>query len=308
MSIDFGVSKQATGTVLGKAGTMVGTPGYAPLEQMRGQAYPASDLYSLGVTCIRLITQCLPKEDGSDELYDALNSRWVWREHLQKGTVSYHLGQVLDKLIQDYVKERYQSADEVLAVLNSQQTLANPKSPQIPDQHNKQGSSQLPLTVTSSPLHNLTTVTVDYTQLKYLLAAGRWRDANEETLNVMLKVSGREKQGSLYLEDIEKFSCQDLYTIDQFWVKYSNRRFGFSVQQQIWQSVGGSKNADYRIWCRFGYQVGWMRNKMLKHIWFNDLTFSINAPTGHLPCVEMTTIVGMPWTCFLFSRIEVCRM
>lgn len=56
MLIDFGVSKQATGTIIGKVGTTVGTHGYAPLEQMRGQVFPASDLYSLGVTCIRLLT------------------------------------------------------------------------------------------------------------------------------------------------------------------------------------------------------------------------------------------------------------
>ncbi len=42
MLIDFGVSKQVTATLLGQAGTTVGTPGYAPLEQIRGQAYPAS--------------------------------------------------------------------------------------------------------------------------------------------------------------------------------------------------------------------------------------------------------------------------
>src|SRR4028119_1272708 len=104
MLIDFGVSKQVTATILGQAGTTVGTHGYAPIEQMRGQVYPASDLYSLGVTCIRLLSQCLPKEDGSDALYDALNGRWIWRERLPKGTtISPQLGEVLDKLLQDYV-------------------------------------------------------------------------------------------------------------------------------------------------------------------------------------------------------------
>jgi acyl carrier protein len=119
MLIDFGVSKQVTATLLGQVGTTVGTHGYAPMEQMRGQVYPASDLYSLGVTCIRLLTHCLPKEDGSDDLYDALNGGWVWRERLlQSTTITTQLGQVLDKLLQDYVKSRYQSADEVLQTLN----------------------------------------------------------------------------------------------------------------------------------------------------------------------------------------------
>jgi serine/threonine protein kinase len=56
--IDFGVAKQATGTglVAGK-GTMIGTLGYAPVEQLQcGEAYCASDLYALGATCIHLLT------------------------------------------------------------------------------------------------------------------------------------------------------------------------------------------------------------------------------------------------------------
>ncbi|MGL5058966.1 MAG: protein kinase domain-containing protein, partial [Microcoleus sp.] len=117
--IDFGVSKQVTGSLMSKAGTTVGTPGYSPVEQMRGQVFPGSDLYSLGVTCIRLLTKCLPKADGSDELYDAVNGGWIWREKLPEGTkISSELGQVLDKLTQDYLKNRYQSADEVIKALN----------------------------------------------------------------------------------------------------------------------------------------------------------------------------------------------
>jgi formylglycine-generating enzyme required for sulfatase activity/tRNA A-37 threonylcarbamoyl transferase component Bud32 len=117
--IDFGVSKQVTGSLMSKAGTTVGTPGYSPVEQMRGQVFPGSDLYSLGVTCIRLLTNCLPKADGSDELYDAVNGCWIWREKLPPGTqIGSELGKVLDKLIQDYLKNRYQSADEVIKALN----------------------------------------------------------------------------------------------------------------------------------------------------------------------------------------------
>lgn len=117
--IDFGVSKQVTGSLMSKAGTTVGTPGYSPIEQMRGQVFPGSDLYSLGVTCIRLLTKCLPKADGSDELYDPVNGGWMWKEKLPAGTqISSELGKVLDKLIQDYLKNRYQSADEVIKDLN----------------------------------------------------------------------------------------------------------------------------------------------------------------------------------------------
>ncbi|MBD1940050.1 SUMF1/EgtB/PvdO family nonheme iron enzyme [Microcoleus sp. FACHB-68] len=120
--IDFGVAKQMSGTSLSQQGTLLGTPGYAPIEQaMRGVAYPASDLYSLAVTCIRLMTGIFPDLDGSDELYDPLEACWLWREKLPRGTtVSAGLGEVLDKLLQDYVKDRYQSATEVLEALNAQ--------------------------------------------------------------------------------------------------------------------------------------------------------------------------------------------
>ena len=46
-----------------KTGTKIGTEGYAPIQQLRGgKAYPASDIYSLGVTCIHLLTGTPPYE------------------------------------------------------------------------------------------------------------------------------------------------------------------------------------------------------------------------------------------------------
>ncbi|HEY9811540.1 MAG TPA: serine/threonine-protein kinase [Halomicronema sp.] len=113
--IDFGVAKNLTGSVLVKTGTKIGTEGYAPIEQLRGgKAYPASDLYSLGVTCIHLLTNTQP-----DELYNPINGRWLWREALMKtgNFVSERLGKVIDKLLPDIVSERYQSAEQVLTDL-----------------------------------------------------------------------------------------------------------------------------------------------------------------------------------------------
>jgi len=127
--IDFGVAKQLIDTALTKTGTKAGTQGYAAMEQLRsGKAYPASDLYSLGVTCIHLLTQV-----EVDELYDPLEGKWLWREHLrQKGKdVSTQLAEVLDKLLKDYVKERYQSVNEVLAALK-QVTTSTAKSNPTP--------------------------------------------------------------------------------------------------------------------------------------------------------------------------------
>jgi WD40 repeat protein len=117
--IDFGVAKQLDENALGgEAGTRVGTEGYMPMEQFRGgKAYPASDIYSLGATCLHLLTGNRP-----DHLYDPLQGRWVWREYLQQQkniVVSNQLAHILDQMLKDLVADRYQSADEVMRDLNA---------------------------------------------------------------------------------------------------------------------------------------------------------------------------------------------
>lgn len=118
--IDFGVAKQLAGSNISRASTKPGTEGYAPIEQLRGgKAFPASDLYSLGVTCIHLLTGA-----ELDELYNPLLGQWVWRPYLKERgrDISDQLSQVLDKLLKEYVKLRYQSAAEVFKDLNSKPT------------------------------------------------------------------------------------------------------------------------------------------------------------------------------------------
>ncbi len=269
--IDFGVSKQATATLVEQVGTTVGTPGYAPVEQLRGLVYPASDLYSLGVTCIRLLTGCLPKKVGSDELYDGVNGCWVWRERLPSGTaISPQLGEVLDKLIQERVKDRYQDAGEVLQALNAATSSLSQLS----------ATASEPVNV--SPPDSLSSaVRVDYTRLRDLLAAANWEEADLETKTVMLQVAGRTSQGWLRKEDLEKFPCTDLRTINDLWVKYSRGRFGFSVQKRIWEEI--VKMKPYATFDDFCDRVGWRVNDWIK---YENITFTLNAPEGHLPaCV-----------------------
>jgi len=117
--IDFGVAKELSGSVLTRVGTVTGTPGYAAPEQMQGHVFPASDLYSLGVTCIRLLTGCLLEEKNGtlvDELFDPMQMAWVWRN--KAVSLSNDLGQVLDKMLLFPVGARYQSAVEVLQALD----------------------------------------------------------------------------------------------------------------------------------------------------------------------------------------------
>lgn len=119
--VDFGAAKYATATVLAKTGTLIGSPEYTAPEQMRGKAIFASDIYSLGVTCLNLLTQMSPFD-----LFDINEDAWIWRKYLFKNSVSAELGNILDKMIQNVVKHRYQSADEVLAHLTDKtQTYAS---------------------------------------------------------------------------------------------------------------------------------------------------------------------------------------
>lgn len=118
--IDFGISKQLAQTVMSKTGTAgIGTQGYAPMEQLlTGKAYPASDIYSLGVTCIHLLTGADP-----EELYDPREGCWLWRDYLLQGTkVSEDLGCLLDKMIGVMMRDRFSSVEEVAIALNGSAT------------------------------------------------------------------------------------------------------------------------------------------------------------------------------------------
>jgi len=111
--VDFGAAKYATETALGRTGTVIGSAAYTAPEQTKGKATFASDIYSLGVTCIHLMTQVPPFD-----LVDTSEDAWVWRQYL-KTPVSPQLGKILDKMLQNATKQRYQSAEEVLKDLNS---------------------------------------------------------------------------------------------------------------------------------------------------------------------------------------------
>jgi formylglycine-generating enzyme required for sulfatase activity len=115
--VDFGAAKQATQTMLAKTGTVIGSPEYVAPEQVRGKPAFASDIYSLGVTCIYLLTQVSPFD-----LFDLSQDTWAWRDYLVDNIVDESLGKVLDKMIANALSQRYRSASEVLAALDTQRS------------------------------------------------------------------------------------------------------------------------------------------------------------------------------------------
>ncbi|MBD2744009.1 serine/threonine-protein kinase [Coleofasciculus sp. FACHB-1120] len=109
--IDFGAAKQLTAKGATQRGTKIGSFGYTSYEQMQGgEVSPASDLFSLGVTCFHLLSNYNPHSLFLDYGYD-----WVgqWRKYL-KHSISRNLGNVLDKLLQKNIDFRYHSVDEII--------------------------------------------------------------------------------------------------------------------------------------------------------------------------------------------------
>ena len=55
-----------------------------------------------------------------------------------------------------------------------------------------------------------------------------------------------------------------LQILDRLWVESSQGQFGFSIQQQIWLSVGGQpEQEDEEVYKAFGRRVGWYQRGLL---------------------------------------------
>ncbi|ASC70956.1 putative GUN4 domain containing protein [Halomicronema hongdechloris C2206] len=124
----------------------------------------------------------------------------------------------------------------------------------------------------------------DYRRLAELLDAGQWKEADEATRNIMLKVANRESEGWLDSESLETFPCNAVLKLDQLWVDASDGQFGFSVQKAIYvEECGGSPDGEYdeAAWQCFGDRVGWRVDG--NWIGLSDVTLSTAAPSGHLP-------------------------
>jgi formylglycine-generating enzyme required for sulfatase activity len=93
--------------------------------------YHSSDLYSLAVTCVRLLTGHFQKADGADELFDTRKMQWQWQKYV---SLSQELTTVLETMLQDIPTRRYDSAAEVLAALANQKTrvIPTPTNPPKP--------------------------------------------------------------------------------------------------------------------------------------------------------------------------------
>lgn len=105
--IDFGIAKNFRGNM---KGTMIGTEGYSPPEQYRGEASPQADIYALGATLHHLLTRKDPRLEPpftfGDRPIRKLNP-----------AISIEMEAVVSTALQYNPSDRYQTAEAMKEAL-----------------------------------------------------------------------------------------------------------------------------------------------------------------------------------------------
>ncbi len=107
--VDFGAVQDRAATE-GATFTVVGTYGYAPMEQFGGRAVPASDLYALGATLIHLLTGTSPAD---------LPQRNMRIQFSDRVSLKAHFVRWIEGLTEPDVERRLSTAHQALDALNS---------------------------------------------------------------------------------------------------------------------------------------------------------------------------------------------
>lgn len=119
--------------------------------------------------------------------------------------------------------------------------------------------------------------TVDYSSLQDLLIQQDFQAADRLTLEKLCELAGDAaiQRKWIYFTEVESFPTVDLQTINSLWRVYSDGKFGYSVQRELW--LGTGKNWD-KLWPMIGWKAGnnWTRYPQ-------EFTWDLSAPQGHLP-------------------------
>ncbi|MDY7013937.1 MAG: GUN4 N-terminal ARM-like repeat domain-containing protein [Cyanobacteriota bacterium] len=118
---------------------------------------------------------------------------------------------------------------------------------------------------------------IDYQPLARALLNRDFFGADRLTLEKLCELAGEAaiKRKWLYFSEVDKFPVADLQTIDRLWFVYSEGRFGFSVQREIWLARGQDFS---KLWSKIGWRTGnnWTRYP-------HEFIWNSSAPRGHLP-------------------------
>ena len=284
--IDFGIAREFIPN-LTQTQTQTFTPGFAPIEQYALQARRGeySDVYALAGTLYYLLTQEVPLPAPARAAGIPLDAPQQINPN-----ISNIVNRAILQGLEFQSENRPQSVQEWIELL----ALNTPTRPQLSNISPSLRQAKASYTPTNQNIlthRQGSSSGIDYRNLQAHLALGKWKEADEETAALMLKIACREKEGWLRVEDIKMFPSKDLRLIDTLWIKHSKGRFGFSVQKHIWESIGGTKNANYEIMCNLGDRLQWRINCC----WVDYEQFMFDcalAPLGHLPSGYVFCEVG----------------
>jgi hypothetical protein len=120
-----------------------------------------------------------------------------------------------------------------------------------------------------------------YAQLEYSLKKGRWIEADETTKNLLLKLA-KVQQNYFSLTDFQKIPCKDIHKIDKLWADYSDGRFGYRAQIDIWQKFQG-KFFDFFVELDWGFY-----NENSQFVYIDKFKYNLpDRPKGHLPALVL---------------------
>ncbi len=201
------------------------------------------------------------KIDNSRKLFDSGNNYYDLKEY-EKALADYNKAIELDPNYTEAINRRDTTIDIIAEIRKAEEEAKR----EAEEEKNR-----------------LITPKADFTQLNQYLAEGKWKEADQETANIMLKIMGRESEGWLTVDNCKNFPRKELKIIDQLWLKYSNDKFGFSVQKQIWLDLGGKIGEyDYHTYEKFADRIGWRKNN--EWLSYSELIYDKNtALQGHLP-------------------------
>lgn len=141
-----------------------------------------------------------------------------------------------------------------------------------------------------------------YYPLQDALKQQKWYVADDLTQDLIFQLGGGEysdRDETYWLGNhwTQQIPNADLQMLDRLWTTYSEGRFGFSVQKQIFLECGGQTGdrTEEEAWQQFDLQVGWksedddfyQATRRLSH--FNVPQNSMShhpAPAGFFPCLQ----------------------
>jgi hypothetical protein len=153
------------------------------------------------------------------------------------------------------------------------------------------------------------------------LARKAWKDADIATNNAILASIYSKSLNLDYLDYSHYISCSSLKKMDTLWSEYSDGRFGFKAQKEIWVETGNTLDRifDLKTIVRFYSRVGWTEGEQGKDFNFIDYDSLIerNNPEkskkGNLPRLyayygRLTSGVTIDWFGPILARVANCNL